>query len=122
MSTAILDLVDPKGADRAQLTMGQSPLHHPFHCIEDLLPAGPEASCRFFPGQLASPLRQEQHVSLRQRVLAAGPRHLFNLHAAIAAVDAAHGIEQKDRKAPHRDKLELALCERVVAPGGPTTA
>ena len=80
VSAAILDLVHTEGADRAKLAMAQHPVDEPFHCVEDLLPTGSEAPCSFFLGQLTRPLRQENHVSAGERVLAVGPRQRFDLH------------------------------------------
>jgi len=56
VATARLDFIDAQRADCAELAVGEFPMDHPFHCIEDLLPAGPKALRRFFPRQLASPL------------------------------------------------------------------
>lgn len=89
---------------------------------EDLLPTRSEAQCCFFPGQLTRPLRQEDHVSAGERVLAVRPRQRFDLHATGTTIDASHGIEQKHRKAPDGNKLEAALCERVVTPRRLVTA
>ena len=122
VSATILDFVDAQGADRAELAMAQPPVDDPFHCIEDLLPTGSEAQRRFFPGQLTRPLRQEDHVSAGERVLAVGPRQRFDLHATGTTIDAPHGIEQKHGKAPDGDKLEAALRERVVTPRRLVTA
>ena len=122
MPAAILDFVDAQSADCSELAMGQSPLDYPFHRIKDFLPTGPEASCCLFPRQLASPLRQEQHVGAGERVLAVGPRQRFDLHAAVTTVNAAHGIEEEHGKAPDRNKLEATLRERIVAAAGSVAA
>ncbi|SAL08109.1 hypothetical protein AWB81_08603 [Caballeronia arationis] len=115
VSFPILDLIDAKGADRSEFPVIQSPLDDPFHGIEDFLPAGSEAQCGFFPGELASPLRQEDHVRAGERVLAVGPWQSLDLYATGATIDAPHGIEQKHGKAPNGNKLEAALRERIVA-------
>lgn len=37
--------------------------------------------------------------------------------AAVAAIDAPHGVQQEDEKSPQRDELETTLSELVVTGG-----
>jgi hypothetical protein len=48
--------------------------------------------------------------------LAIGPGDFFNQDGmAAAAIDAPHGVEQKDEKAPEGDELEAPLRELIVS-------
>jgi hypothetical protein len=47
-------------------------------------------------------------------VLAIRPRNLFDDHAALAAVDAPHTVEEEDQKAPERNELKAPLGKTIV--------
>jgi hypothetical protein len=52
-------------------------------------------------------------------VLAVAPANFFDDDgAAAAAIDAPHGVKQKDQKSPERNKLETPFGELIVAGGG----
>ena len=121
----ILDLIDADRPDRTQVAMLQPPLHHILHRLADLVPGGAKRHGGFLPGQLARPVRQEQHVGLGQLVLADRPGHLFDPHPAGPAIDPPHAIEQHHQQAPERDELEAAQAEVIVGrrrlDGSPST-
>jgi hypothetical protein len=74
---------------------------------------------RLLPRQAARPAGQEQHIGSGQGALAIAPGNFLNNDSlAAAAIDAAHGVEQKDEKSPERDELETALGKPIVAGGG----
>jgi len=54
-------------------------------------------------------------MSLGGLVFAFAPRDLFHDHAALAAVDAPHGIQEENQKPPERNELEPPLGEMIVA-------
>jgi hypothetical protein len=48
---------------------------------------------------------QKVHVDLGRGVLARAPRHFFDHHPAVSAVDPSHAIDQEDQIAPEADEL-----------------
>ena len=87
------DLVHADGADRAELAVLEPPLHDIFDRLAHMVPGGVETQRRLLLRQLACPVRQVQHVGVRQGVLAEAPGHLFDLYAAVAALHAPHAIQ-----------------------------
>ena len=51
-------------------------------------------------------------------VLAVAPGNLLDDDAAAAAIDAPHGVQQKDQKSPERNELETPLGELIVTGRG----
>lgn len=47
-------------------------------------------------------------------MVADAPRYLFDLHAALAAVDVAHRIEQNHCETPDRNEFEATFMESVI--------
>src|SRR5438270_12991352 len=77
---------------------------------------------RFLPRKAARPTGQKQHIGVSQGTLAIAPGHFLDDHRlTTAAIDATHGIKQKNQKAPKRNELETALGELIVS-GGPLMA
>ena len=69
----------------------------------------------FLPRKAARPAGQKQHVRSGQRTLSIAPRHfLDDDRLAVAAIDAPHGVKQKNQKSPERNELETALGELIV--------
>ena len=89
----IRDFVDPNCADGTPFAMLQTPLHHAFDRLHDLLPTGVKAPGGVRPRQLARPVRQIEHVSFTQRVLADAPRHRLDFHPAVRAIDPPHAVK-----------------------------
>jgi hypothetical protein len=72
----------------------------------------------FLPRKAARPAGQEQHIGIGQGTLAIAPGHLLDDDClTTAAIDATHGIKQKDQKAPKRNELETALGELIISDG-----
>src|SRR5436853_3574490 len=73
---------------------------------------------RFLPRKPARPAGQKQHIRVGQGTLAIAPGHFLDDDGlTTAAIDSAHGIEQKYQKAPKRNELETALGELIVYRG-----
>src|SRR6266496_1757247 len=73
---------------------------------------------RFLPRKPARPAGQKQHIGVGQGTLAVAPGHfLDDDRLTTAAIDATHGIKQKNQKAPKRNELETALGELLVSRG-----
>ena len=65
------------------------------------------------------PAGQKQHVGPGQRALAIAPRNLLDDNRLTAgAIDAPHGIQQKNQKAPKRNELETPFGELIITGGG----
>ena len=87
-----------------------------FDGIEDLFPGGAKCFRRFFPGKAARPTSQEEHIGFGQRTFAVAPRNFFDDDgAATTAIDAPHGVEQKDEKSPQGDELKAPFGKLIVA-------
>lgn len=73
---------------------------------------------RFLPRKPARPAGQKQHIGVGQGTLAIAPGHFLDDDGlTTAAIDATHGIKQKNQKAPKRNELETALGELIVSRG-----
>src|ERR1700722_3379502 len=72
----------------------------------------------FFPRKAARPAGQKQHISVGQGTLAIAPGHFLDDDClTTAAIDATHGIKQKNQKAPKGNELETALGQLIVSGG-----
>jgi len=110
-----LDFIHADGIDLAQFALCQSPLDDVFDGIENLIPGSAERHGRFLPGKPTCPTGQKQHVGFGQRVFAVTLGNFLDHHSvAAAAVDAAHGVEEKDKESPQGDELETPLPELIV--------
>src|SRR5258705_7992205 len=112
----VLDLIDSDGVDLTERAVRQSKRNNMFHRVENLVPGGAERLGRFFPRKPARPTGQKQHVSIGQLMLAIAPGNFFDDHGlAAAAIDAPHGVQQKDQKTPERDEFVAPFGELIVA-------
>jgi len=118
VAAAVGNFIDADRFDRIELPVLKPPLHDVLDGVANLLPAGAKAHCSLLPRQLARPVGQMQHVGAGQGVLTGGPGHLLDFDAAGVALHAPHAVQQFDCKAPHRDELEAALRQLIVAPRG----
>jgi len=92
-------LIDSDGVNGAERTVRQSEGDDMFDSVEDLFPGSMKGRGCLFPGKPASPSSQKQHISVGQLMFAVAPRNFFNDHRfAAAAVDAPHGIKQKNQE------------------------
>src|SRR5712691_9943321 len=115
----VLDFVDSDGVNLAQHPVLQAPGDHVLHGVEDLVPGSAKRLGGFLPGQPARPAGQKQHVGFGESTFAIGPGDLLNDHRlAAAAIDAPHGVKQKNQKSPERNKLDTPLGELIVSGGG----
>src|SRR4029453_4695397 len=57
---------------------------------------------------------QEMHINFGRGVFANPPRHFFDHHPALLAVDPPHVIDQKDQKAPKADEPKPPRRARLV--------
>src|SRR5216683_2151636 len=65
--------------------------------------------------QSARPAGQKQHVRSGQGTLAVAPRNFLDEdRLAAAAINAPHGVEQKNQKSPERNELESPFGELIV--------
>ena len=97
----------------------KAPGDHVLHRVKDLVPGSAKRLGRFFPREAARPAGQKQHVGFGESTFAIGPGDLLdNDRLAAAAIDAPHGVKQKNQKSPERNKLETSLGELIVAGGG----
>ena len=86
--------------------------------VENLFPWSMECLGRFLPGKPARPAGQKQHIGIGQGTLAVTPGHFLDDDClTTAAIDATHGIQQKNQKAPKGNELETALGELIVSGG-----
>ena len=110
----VLDFIHADGADRLQRAMLQAPADHILDGVAHLVPGSVERLGGFLPGELARPAGQKQHIGFGQLVLAIAPGNLLDHHAAIAALDAPHAVQQEHQKAPERDELKAPLGKMIV--------
>jgi hypothetical protein len=76
-------------------------------------PAAPTRRYRY-----CFPAGQKQHVRSGQGPLAVAPGNFLDEdRLAAAAIDASHGVEQKNRKPPERNEFESPLGKFVVTAG-----
>jgi hypothetical protein len=104
----ILNFIHPDGTNRLQLAMLQAKLDHVFDSVTNLFPGSMERLGGFFPRQFPRPAGQEQHVGFGQLMFSITPGNFLHHHAATAAVDAPHPVQQEDQKTPERNELEPA--------------
>ena len=90
-----------------------------FERVEDFVPGSAKRLSRFLPRQPPCPSRQKAHVGFGERTLAVGPGDfLHDDRLAAAALDAPHGVQQKNQKSPEGNKLEAPFGELVVPGSG----
>ena len=119
----VLDFVDSDGVNLAQHPVLQAPGDHVLYRVEDLVPGSAKRLGRFLPGQPARPAGQKEHIGFGESTFAIGPGNLFDDdRLAAAAIDAPHGVKQKNQKSPERNKLETPLGELIVSGGGQMAA
>src|ERR1035441_349626 len=70
-----------------------------------------------FQESLRAQMPQETHVNLGRGVLPHTPRHFFDQHPALFAIDPSHAIDQKNQIAPESDELEPPRRGRLVVAG-----
>ena len=81
--------------------MIEAPRDHVLHRVEDLVPGSAKRLGRFLPGEPARPAGQKQRVGFGESTFAIGPGDLLDDdHLAAAAIDAPHGVKQKNQKSP----------------------
>src|SRR5258708_6824228 len=115
----VLDFVDSDGVNLAEHPVLQTPGDHVLNRVEDLVPGSAKRLGRFLPGQPARPAGQKEHVGFGETAFAIGPRNLFDHdRLAAAAIDAPHGVKQKNQKSPERNKLETPFGELIISGGG----
>src|SRR4051812_22494441 len=83
----------------------------------DLIPGGAKFFGSFLPGKFARPMPQEMHVNFGRGMLPHAPRHLFDHHPALLAVDPSRAIDQKNQVAPEADELKAPWRGRLVVAG-----
>src|SRR6267142_1916307 len=110
----VLDLVHADRPDGRQRAMLQSPLHDILDSVTDFVPRGMKGVGGLFPGKLARPAGEKQHVGFGHLVLAIAPRNLFHHHAAASAVHAPHAVQEENQNAPARNELKASLRKMVV--------
>src|SRR5689334_22071513 len=73
---------------------------------------------RILPREAARPAGQKQHIGIGQGTLAIAPGHFLDDDClTTAAIDATHGIKQKNQKTPKWNELETALGELIISGG-----
>src|SRR5438270_11361921 len=82
-----------------------------------LIPGSAKFFGGFLPGKFARPMPQEMHVNLGRGVFPHAPRHFFDQHPALLAVDPSHAIDQKNQVAPEADELKPSRRGRLVVAG-----
>ena len=112
----VLDFIDANGVDLAERAVLQSPGDDMFDRIENLVPASAKALRGFFPRKPSRATGQEKHIVLAQRAFAVAPRDFLDrYHAAAAAIDPPHGVQQEDEESPLRNELVAPFSELVVS-------
>jgi len=107
--------IDANGVDGSKFAMFQSKGDDVFHRVENFFPWSAEGFGCFLPWQSPRPAGQKQHVGSGQRALAVAPRHFLNDDRLTpTAIDASHGIKQKDQKAPEGDELVAAYVRSLL--------
>src|ERR1017187_3129551 len=115
----VLDFVDSDGVNLAEHPVLQAPGDHVLNRVEDLVPGSAKRLGRFLPGQPACPAGQKQHVGFGESTFAIGPGDLLDDdRLAAAAIDAPHGVKQKNQKSPEGNKLETPFDELIVSGSG----
>src|SRR5690242_17426233 len=115
MAFGVLDFIHADGVDGSQRAVLQAPGDDVFNRVENLVPGSAKGFGCFLPGQLARPPGQKEHVGSGQLALALAPRHFLDYHhAATAAIDPPHGVQEEDEKPPQGDELETPLGKLVI--------
>src|ERR1700677_4187264 len=95
--------------------MGYAPQHGQRYRSVDAVPGRAKRFGDFLPRQTLGPCCQEPILGRGHRTLAVRPRYLLHRDPASTAVDAPRSIEEENRHAPKRHKLEAALRQTIVA-------
>lgn len=115
MAFGVLDFIYANGVDLTERAVLQSPGDDMFNRIEHLVPGSAKALCGFFPRKPARPTSKEQHIRFGHGAFAVAPGNFLDgHHAAPAAIDAAHGVQQEDEESPQRNELKASFRELVV--------
>lgn len=114
MSSLPLDLIESDGGDSIQIHVCPSPFNRHFHGTEDRIPTRTENLGHVRPAQQLRPSRKIPLIGRRHMILSIGPRYLFDNDATPRAFDSPHGVKEKDRNSPQRNKLEAASWQCVV--------
>src|ERR1019366_989660 len=101
--------------NRSQNAMLQAPGDQILHSVVHLIPGCAKLFGGLLPGKFARPMPQKMHVNLGRGVLPHTPRHLFDHHPALLAIDPSHAIDQKNQIAPEADELKPPRRARLVA-------
>jgi hypothetical protein len=97
----VLDFIHADGVDLTQCSVFQPPGDDVLDGIEHLIPGSSERLGCLFPGKVARPACQKQHVGFAQRAFAIAPRNLFDYDSVAAAtVYPPHGVQKEDEKSP----------------------
>ena len=109
-----VDFIDAERANSGEIHVIVAPGDGHVDRAKDLVPTGAEHGRHLFPTEALGPAGQKPHVGGRELVLALGPGHVLDAHAARRARDAAHHVEKEHRHAPQRHKFEAPRSEPVV--------
>jgi len=87
------------------------------HRVVDIIPGSAKLFGAFLPGKFARPMPQEMQVNLGRGAFPHTPRHFFDQHSALFAIDPSHAIHEKNHIAPESDELEPPRRGRLVVAG-----
>ena len=110
-----LNLVDADGADTLQVQTRSSPGQRHRYGAKNRIPRRVERSRDLGPAQALGPRGKEPRIRIGDSPFACDPRQRFDTNPTDGTGHAAQGIEEKDRNAPHGNKLEAASGQAVVA-------
>ena len=69
----------------------------------------------FLSTKAAAPSGPEQHIGIRQLMLAVAPGNFLDNHRfAAAAIDTPHGVQQEDQKPPEGDEVVTPFRELII--------
>jgi hypothetical protein len=88
--------------------------HHILDGAENIVPTDKERLGSLFPTQLASPMGQKQSKGIGDAKFTRGPGNLFDVNAAISAINTSKGANQKNRKRPEWDELPGTFRKMIV--------
>jgi len=111
---AVGDFIDADRFNFPDFPMNHALMDDPLHRPKHRVPTRAEDRRGLLPTEPLGPGREKNPVTVCRAVLAIGPRHPFDGHAATRAVDAAHAVQEEHRNGPERDEFESSLAERVV--------
>jgi hypothetical protein len=112
----ILDFIHPDGIDLTECPVVQPERDDVLDGVENLVPGSAKRHGRFLPRKPPRPAGQKQHVRFGKSAFAITPRDLFDDNRVAApAIDAPHGVQQKNQEAPERNKLETPFGELIVS-------